>query len=46
MNSIKKESHLKTILQALLVTFLWSTSFVIIKKGLLEIPPLSFAGMR
>lgn len=36
----------KTILQALLVTFLWSTSFVIIKKGLLEIPAITFAGLR
>jgi len=31
---------------ALLVTFLWSTSFVIIKIGLAEIPPLTFAGLR
>jgi drug/metabolite transporter (DMT)-like permease len=28
------------------VTFLWSTSFVIIKIGLTEIPPLTFAGLR
>ncbi len=34
--------------QALLVTFLWSTSWVLIKVGLndLELPPLSFAGLR
>lgn len=33
---------------ALLVTFLWSTSWVLIKLGLdqLELPPLSFAGLR
>ena len=31
---------------ALLVTFLWSTSFIIIKIGLMEIPPLIFAGLR
>lgn len=37
---------IKPILQALLVTFLWSTSFVIIKLGLLEIPPLVYAGLR
>ena len=43
MNS---HSHLKAILLALLVTFLWSTSFVIIKIGLAEIPPLTFAGLR
>jgi len=43
---MKKKHHINTILQALLVTFLWSTSFVIIKKGLLEIPPITFAGLR
>lgn len=33
---------------ALFVTFLWSTSFVMIKVGLdeLALPPLSFAGLR
>ncbi|MCK5330003.1 MAG: DMT family transporter [Candidatus Marinimicrobia bacterium] len=41
-----KESWIKSVLQALLVTFLWSTSFIIIKKGLLDIPPLTFAGLR
>ena len=39
-------SRLIPILQALFVTFLWSTSFIIIKWGLLEIPPLTFAGLR
>lgn len=43
---MKNHSNLKAILFALLVTFLWSTSFVIIKIGLAEIPPLTFAGMR
>lgn len=38
--------HLIAVLQALLVTFLWSTSFIIIKWGLLEIPPITFAGLR
>lgn len=38
--------HFSAILLALLVTFLWSTSFVIIKLGLKEIPPLTFAGLR
>lgn len=34
-------------LQALLVTFLWSTSWVLIKIGLSdELPPLTFAGLR
>jgi drug/metabolite transporter (DMT)-like permease len=34
------------ILQALFVTFLWSTSWVLIKLGLDEIPAISFAGLR
>ena len=38
--------NLKAILLALLVTFLWSTSFIIIKWELIEIPPLIFAGLR
>ena len=28
------------------MTFLWSTSFIIIKWGLIEIPPITFAGLR
>ena len=43
---MKEHPHIKAILLALLVTFLWSTSFVIIKIGLAEIPPLTFAGLR
>jgi len=40
--------HLRAVLQALLVTFLWSTSWILIKIGLddLDIAPLSFAGLR
>jgi len=38
--------HLFAVLQALLVTFLWSTSFIIIKWGLADIPPITFAGLR
>lgn len=38
--------NLKAVLLALLVTFLWSTSFIIIKWGLADIPPLTFAGLR
>ncbi|MFQ6615174.1 MAG: DMT family transporter [Fidelibacterota bacterium] len=38
--------RLVAVFQALFVTFLWSTSFIIIKWGLTEIPPLSFAGLR
>lgn len=39
-------SHVVLRLQALFVTFLWSTSWVLIKLGLEEIPAISFAGMR
>ncbi|MBN1486114.1 MAG: DMT family transporter [Anaerolineae bacterium] len=38
--------RLRGILQALFVTFLWSTSWVLIKFALNEIPPLTFAGLR
>ena len=40
------KSHLAPVLQALLVTVLWSTSWVLIKFGLDEIPALTFAGLR
>jgi drug/metabolite transporter (DMT)-like permease len=43
---MNKSSHLLAILQALLVTFLWSTSFILIKLGLVEIQPITFAGLR
>ena len=45
----RQEDRRETALaQALFVTFLWSTSFVLIKIGLhdLAIAPLSFAGLR
>lgn len=38
--------RVRAILQALLVTFLWSTSWVFIKFGLQDIPPMMFAGLR
>jgi hypothetical protein len=38
--------HSRSILQALFATFLWSTSWVLIKTGLQEIPALTFAGLR
>lgn len=41
-----KSTHIISILQALLVTFLWSSSFIIIKWGLIEIPPITYAGLR
>lgn len=44
--SRKLSSRTVTVLQALFVTFLWSTSWVFIKIGLEEIPALTFAGLR
>jgi drug/metabolite transporter (DMT)-like permease len=43
---MQKSKRLSAILQALLVTFLWSTSWVLIKQTLPEIPALTFAGLR
>ena len=42
----RPSSHLVAVLQALFVTFLWSTSWVLIKIGLKNIPALTFAGLR
>lgn len=39
-------AHVAAVLQALFVVFLWATSWVFIKVGLQEIPPLTFAGLR
>ncbi len=39
-------SHRKAVWLALLVTFLWSTSWLLIKVGLKDVPPLTFAGLR
>jgi drug/metabolite transporter (DMT)-like permease len=36
----------RAVLLALLVTVLWSSSWVLIRIGLQDIPPLSFAGLR
>jgi drug/metabolite transporter (DMT)-like permease len=41
-----RSSHLGAVALALFVTFLWSTSFVLIKVGLADIPPFTFAGLR
>lgn len=43
---MSRSSHISAVLQALLVTFLWSTSWVLIKIGLVDIPALTFAGLR
>ncbi|HSG44719.1 MAG TPA: DMT family transporter, partial [Anaerolineales bacterium] len=39
-------SHTKAVLQALFVVFLWATSWVFIKIGIEDIPPIMFAGLR
>lgn len=41
-----KSPRTSAILSALLVTFLWSTSWILNKRGLETLPPLFFAGMR
>ena len=42
-----RSGHLKAVLLALFVTFLWSTSWVLIKLGLkANLPAVSFAGLR
>ena len=41
-----KRTKIIAIIQALVVTGLWSSSFVIVKFGLAEIPPVTFAGLR
>lgn len=38
--------HFIAVLQALLVVFLWATSWVFVKIGLQAIPPILFAGLR
>ncbi|MBP8856967.1 MAG: EamA family transporter [Anaerolineaceae bacterium] len=42
--SAPKQTH--AIFLGLFVAFLWSTSWVLIKFGLQDIPPLTFAGLR
>jgi len=43
---MKNLSQRSAVLVALFVTFLWSTSWVLIKLGLKEMPALTFAGLR
>ncbi len=42
----KLSPHFRAVFQALFVTFLWSTSWVLVKIGLKDIPALPFAGLR
>lgn len=42
-----EKHHASAVFQALFVTFLWSTSWVLIKIGLkANLPPVTFAGLR
>jgi len=41
-----RRTRVIAIVQALFVTVLWSSSFIIVKYGLEEIPPLTFAALR
>lgn len=41
-----RRTKIIAVVQGLFVTVLWSSSFVIVKFGLEEIPPLTFAGLR
>ena len=43
---MRSKSRTRAILQALLVTILWSSSWILIKFTLADIPPLTFAGLR
>lgn len=40
------QGYLMALMEGLLVTFLWSTSYVLVKIGLRELPPLTFASYR
>ena len=42
----KLSPHTIALLQAFLVTFLWSTSWVLVKIGLQDVPALVFSGLR
>ncbi len=43
---VSSYQHYRAVGIALIVTVLWASSWVIIKFGLEEIPPLTFAGLR
>ncbi|UCE13354.1 MAG: EamA family transporter [Candidatus Heimdallarchaeota archaeon] len=44
--TIFSKDYLIVLVEALFVTILWSSSWVIIKFGLEEVPPILFAGLR
>lgn len=43
---MNKPTRVKALLLAVLVTIIWSTSWVLIKIGLKDVPALTFAGLR
>ena len=43
---MNRSPRVRAVAQAFFVTFLWSTSWVLIKLGLKDIPALTFAGLR
>jgi drug/metabolite transporter (DMT)-like permease len=43
---MQKPSRIKALLLAILVTMIWSTSWVLIKIGLKDVPAMTFAGLR
>ena len=46
MSESRKTSYYVAVVEALFVTVLWSSSWVIIKFGLSDIPPITFSGLR
>ncbi len=43
---MSKPSRIKALILAILVTIIWSTSWVLIKIGLEDVPAMTFAGLR
>jgi drug/metabolite transporter (DMT)-like permease len=46
VNSAGSKRHSIAVIQAIVVTLLWSSSWILVKYGLESIPPLTFAGLR
>ena len=44
--ALNTSPHVRAVAWSFFVTFLWSTSWVLIKLGLKDIPALTFAGLR
>lgn len=42
----RPSGHTRAVLEAVFVTVLWASSYVLVKVGLREIPALTFAGLR